>query len=108
MDQRDCESRIYALEDQRLELLEYLEKVEVQLKNPSNTAIQIEDLKKDKEETEEDIRELERDIAMFREMIDKLFPSEIGNCGFVCDGFCTQCANGGYDPHTEIMTDGDY
>lgn len=108
MDQRDMECHIYALEGERLDLLNYLDKLEVQLEDTTKTEAELEDLKKDKENTLEDIRELERDIAMFQEMLDKLFPQEVGLCGFLCDGFCQECKNGGYDPRSEVMTDGDY
>ena len=86
MDQRDIESILFNLESDKNDLLSELHEISELLKD-----------------------ELELDIAMYKEMMDKLYPSEIGACGFPCDGRCPQCGGSeSYDPNSEVFTGGDY
>jgi hypothetical protein len=64
-------------------------------------------LLEEKEDIEYDIRECEIDIAMYTEVMNKLYPRTVGLCGYSCDGQCQQCRSG-YDAHDEVFTGGDY
>jgi len=109
MDQREIESILLDLEDKKYKLLLEFQEVYELLNDERKTTEELEELTKEKEDIEYDIREIELDIAMYREMMDKLFPSEIGACGFPCDGRCQQCGGSeSYDPNTEVFTGGDY
>ena len=108
MDPREIEAILYQLEDEKADLVEYLQTLDIRLKDTTTSEEDRSAMEEDRLQTLEDIRELDRDIAMYTELKDRLFPAEIGECGFYCDGLCPQCKNYGYDPRTEVMTDGDY
>jgi hypothetical protein len=109
MDQREIESILLSFEIEKTNLLSELDEVNECLTNEGKSQEEILELKREKEDLEYEIHEIELDSAMYREMLDKLYPSEIGSCGFPCDGRCPRC-NGSesYDPNTEVFTGGDY
>jgi chromosome segregation ATPase len=106
MDQRDIEDILYNLNSEKDVLLSKLDEIDELLEDEKKTKEEIEDLKEEKETVEYDIQEISLDIAMYTEMMDKLYPSEVGACGLPCDGRCQQCE--GYEPLYEVFTAGDY
>jgi hypothetical protein len=109
MDQREIESILYDLFAEKNILLSELDEVSKLLADETKSPKEIEELKKEKETLDYEIHELELDVGMYTEMMNKLYPSQIGECGFPCDGRCQQCRGSeSYDPMYEIFTGGDY
>jgi rubrerythrin len=109
MDQREIESILYDLNTKKNDLLLEFQEIYELLNDERKTTEELEELAKEKEDIEYDIREIELDIAMYEEMMDKLFSTEIGECGFPCDGRCQQCGGTeNYDPMYEVFAGGDY
>ena len=92
MDQREIQEILYSLENEKELLLSKL--------NELLEEDEIVDL-------EYEIQEINLDIAIYTEMFDKLYPSQVGACGYTCDGYCPQCS-GNYDPAYEVFAGGDY
>lgn len=92
MDQREIQEILYSLENEKELLLSKLDEL----------------LEEDEiVDLEYEIQEINLDIAIYTEMFDKLYPSQVGACGYTCDGYCSQCS-GNYDPAYEVLTGGDY
>lgn len=109
MDQREIDSILFNLESDKNDLLSELDEICELLKDDKKSEKELTELKKEKEDIEYEIHEIELDIAMYKEMMDKLYPSEIGACGFPCDGRCPQCGGSeSYDPSSEVFAGGDY
>lgn len=109
MDQREIESVLSKLEDEKETLLSEMNEVNELLQDETTPTDDICRLKKEKETLEYEIHEIELDIGVYTEMMDKLYPTEIGACGFPCDGCCQQCGgNESYNPMYEVFTGGDY
>jgi hypothetical protein len=102
MDQRDIESIVNQLEDERRALEDWLSTIIDQLRiHPDDN-----ELLEEFQNTEFDIKDIELDIGVYVEMLNKYYQTVVGDCGFPCDGNCQSC--GGYDPRYEIMTAGDF
>ncbi len=95
MDQRQIQEILYSLENEK-ELL--LSKLDELLEEESEDEIV---------DVEYEIQEINLDIAMYTEMFDKLYPSQVGACGYTCDGYCSECS-GNYEPAYEVFAGGDY
>ena len=109
MDQREIQDILFDLESKKDTLLSELDEVNELLQNEKNSVDEVRQLTSDKESLEYEIQELKLDIAVYTEMMDKLYPSEIGACGFTCDGRCQQCSGSeSYTPLYEVFTAGDY
>ena len=107
MDERQLDYIISGLTEQVAFLKNAVVEVEELLKDEANTEERKTSLLEEKDIYEFDIRECEIDIAMYTEMMNKLFQSTLGLCGYTCDGQCQTCSSG-YDPHGEVFTGGDY
>lgn len=107
MDERQIECIIYELNEEREYTLSLLKEVEEDIQKETNTKEELEGFIQEKEDLLEDIHDIDCDIASYKEMMDKLYPSEIGLCGYTCDGRCQKCC-GGYDPLYEVFSGGDY
>ena len=109
MDQREIESILDNLETAKADLLRQLDVICELLEDDNRSEKDRLDLIDERVDIEYEIHETELDIAMYTEMMNKLYPSEIGACGFPCDGRCQQCGGfESYDPSTEVFTGGDY
>lgn len=105
MDERQIQAIIYDLEDEEEEINSLIKEVEEDIeKNPDKK----EEFEKEKQELLDDLHDVKCDIAMYKEMIDKLYPSEVGFCGFTCDGRCQTCSKYGYDSLYEVFAEGTY
>jgi len=107
MDERQLDYILYNLTEQVISLKNGLVEVEELLEDEANTDEQKIKLLEEKEDIEYDIRECEIDIAMYTEVMNKLYPRTVGLCGYSCDGQCQQCRSG-YDAHDEVFTGRDY
>lgn len=94
MDQRQIQEILYCLENEKELLLSKLDEL-------------LEDESDELDDVEYEIQEINLDIAMYTEMFDKLYPSQVGACGYVCDGYCSECS-GNYEPLYEVFASGDY
>lgn len=90
MDQREIEWRIYLLEEERDEVLSSLKQVENDLKKKNKNKKKLEELRDD---LIEDLKDIDCDIAVYQEMLDKLYYEEEVQR---------------FDIHDEILTGGDY
>jgi hypothetical protein len=106
-DPRKLEYMIYDLNEERDDILNLLKELEEKI-NQETDQEKLDKLKQEKQDLLDDLHDVDCDIAMYKEMMDKLFPSEIGLCGFSCDGLCQTCKGGGYDASEEVFTGGDY
>jgi len=88
MDEREIEWKIYLLEEERNEILSSLEQVEEDLKKKNKK--KLEELRND---LLDDLKDIDCDIAMYQEMLDKLYYEEEVQR---------------FDLHDEILTGGDY
>lgn len=94
MDQRQIQEILYCLENEKELLLSKLDEL-------------LEDESDELDDIEYEIKEIDLDIAMYTEMFDKLYPSQVGACGYTCDGYCSECS-GNYEPAYEVFAGGDY
>lgn len=109
MDQREIQDILFHLESEKEVLLSAVDEINEVLRSEGKREDEIKDLKEEKDRLEFEIEELDLDIGIYKEMMDKLFPSEIGACGFPCDGLCPTCGGSeSYDPRYEVFTGGDY
>lgn len=108
MDQRSFEWLLYCLAEKKESLLLNLNEVESLLKNESTPNNDRVILTTEKEELLYELHEVELDTAMYEELLNKLFVSEVGACGYTCDGHCQTCGDGMYDPRYETFTGGDH
>jgi hypothetical protein len=109
MDQREIQDNLFHLESEKEVLISTLDEINELLSLEGNSEEEIKDLNEEKDRIEFEIQDITLDIGMYTEMMDKLYPSEIGACGFPCDGCCQQCnGNESYEPMYEVFTSGDY
>lgn len=109
MDEREIESILYALEDRKDVFLHYLDMIEESLRDETHPEGERHTMLEEREDLLHEIREVELDIGVYTEMKNRLYISEIGECGFPCDGRCPQCGGtDGYNPLYEVFTGGDY
>ena len=109
MEIRELEWTLFLLETEKNELITELMSVKGMLKQKLLSTDDRAGLLEEKEELCYEIRECELDIAIYTEMLNALSTSEIGRCGFPCDGNCQACGGTeSYDPRFEVFTGGDY
>lgn len=92
METRDIEEKITILEDDLDQLKEDLKNVQSLLKEETDEG-KIELLKKEVEEFEDQIQEVKWDIAVYQEMLNKLYLNEQEEW---------------YDSRCEVLNEGDY
>ena len=107
MDQRKIDSILYDLNEEKECISVALEQVNSSLKNTTLSNKEKDELEEERNNLEYELHEVELDIGVYQEMMNKFFPSELGICGYSCDSHCTTC-NGGYDSRYEVFTEGDY
>ena len=105
-DQRQIEAILQAIKDEREELIDYSEFLLDEMGDEADNEIMAR-LQEDYDDTLQDIEDLDRDIAMYQEVLNDLIGSVVGACGFPCDGNCSLCG-GGYDHAYEVFAAGDY
>lgn len=107
MDQRKIDSILYEL-NQEKECIEIaLEQYRSSLMDTTLSQKEHSEIKEEIEHLEYELHEVELDIGVYTEMMNKYFPSELGICGYSCDSKCMTCS-GGYDSRYEVFTEGDY
>ena len=105
MDERQIQSIIYDLEDEVERINSLIKEVYEDIeKNPDKK----EELEKEKQDLLDDLHDVNCDIAIYKEMMDKLYPAEIGVCGVICDGRCQTCNTDGYNALYEVFAEGSY
>jgi|688.fasta_scaffold2839197_1 hypothetical protein len=95
MDQRKLESIIFSLTLEKDILLRELNAIEKLLKDTTKTEKEISELKEEQTMLLDDISDIDMDIGVYQEMMDKL-------------GFYEEEYTGGYDSRYEVFTEGDY
>jgi len=94
MDEREIEWRIYILNEERDTILSSLEELKKQLKDETKTEKELKDLQAEHEDLTDDLHDIDCDIAVYQEMLDKIYNTEEDSQRF--------------DLHDEVFTDGDY
>lgn len=107
MDQRKIDSILYDLNEEKQVIINILEAVERSLNDTTKTEKEREELTEEQLHLKDELHDVEIDIAIYQEMMNKMFPIEIGACGYYCDNQCRSCI-GGYDSRYEVFTEGDY
>jgi hypothetical protein len=107
MDQRKIDSILYDLNEEKDCISVALEQVKESLKDTTLPKDKRTELEEEKENLEYELHEVELDIGVYTEMMNKFFPMELGICGYSCDSKCMKCS-GGYDSRYEVFTEGDY
>ncbi len=96
MDEREIDWKLYILNEERDNLLSSLEELKIQLKDETKTKEELEKLQSEYNDLIDDIHDIECDIAVYQEMLDKLYlnheEEEVHR----------------FDLHDEVFTDGDY
>lgn len=109
MDERELENILYLLEDRKMVFLQYLDLLESSLQDDTLSPDEHSSLVEERDTMAYELREVELDIGVYTEMKNRLYFSEIGACGFPCDGRCPQCGGTeSYNPLYEVFTGGDY
>lgn len=107
MDQRKLDSILYNLNQEKEYIEIALSQVKSSLEDETISKKERSELEEEIEHLEFELHEVELDIGVYTEMMHKLFPSELGICGYSCDSKCMTCS-GGYDSRYEVFTEGDY
>lgn len=100
MDQRKLESIIFSLTMEKENLLRDLDTLEEKLDDETLSKDEHAVLREDREHLLDAIRDVELDIGVYQEMMDKLALVELETYNENTDG--------GYDPRYEVFTEGDY
>lgn len=100
MDSRKLESIIFSLTIEKEDLLRYLDRIDNRLNDETISKDEYADLREDREYLLEDIEDVDMDIAVYQEMLDKLSLADLETYNENTDG--------GYDSRYEVFTEGDY
>jgi len=107
MDQRKIDSILYELNEEKECISVALEQYRSSLKDTSLSDEERKQIEEEVGHLEYELREVELDIGVYTEMMNKYFPMELGICGYSCDSKCMKCS-GGYESRYEVFTEGDY
>lgn len=98
MDQHKLESIIFSLTLEKENFLRDLDVLEEMLDDETRSKDERADLREEREHLIDAIKEVDLDIGVYQEMMDKLAFTEI----------CYENTDGGYESRYEVLMEGDY